>query len=141
MAGQRMTTRELRLVWTALGPLVSGGWPLLQALETSRREAVLAVLDDVPAGLYVAVDADERLRWLGKAHRDTGVGARVREHLRHPERARTFAGIYVINADPWCCSDALAAAEGKAADLLQVRGILGPRTWPSAQNWLSRVVS
>ncbi|MEH0541498.1 hypothetical protein QBB31_44300 [Streptomyces scabiei] len=54
------------------------------------------MLDEVLAGLYLAVDSDGRLRWLGKAHRDGGVGARLRDHFRHPERSRVYAGVFVV---------------------------------------------
>ncbi|WND15859.1 hypothetical protein [Streptomyces violaceus] len=53
-----------------------------------QRARTLAVLDEVLAGLYLVVDADGRLQWLGKAHRGDGVGARLQDHFRHPERAR-----------------------------------------------------
>jgi hypothetical protein len=68
-----------------------------------------------------------------------GVGARLREHLAHPERARVYAGIYVIEADEFQHADALTAAEGKAADLLRLRRHVGQRTWPDRSDWLEQV--
>ncbi|TDD07144.1 hypothetical protein E1292_13990 [Nonomuraea deserti] len=99
------------------------------------------MLDDVLAGLYLAVDSDGRLRWLGKAHRNGGVGARLREHLAHPERARVYSELFVVAADPFGPSKALTAAEGKAADLLALRGRMGSRTWPSSEGWLTLLTS
>ncbi|MEH0483504.1 hypothetical protein QBA94_43465 [Streptomyces scabiei] len=86
----------------------------------------------VLAGLYLAVDSDGRLRWLGKAHRDGGVGARLRDHFRHPERSRVYAGVFVVAADPFSPPQAIKAAEGRAADLIGLRGRMGPRTYPRA---------
>lgn len=101
------------------------------------------MLDEVVAGLYLVVDADGRLRWLGKAHRDDGVGARLRDHFRHPERARVFAGVFVVEADPFSPPKAIKAAEGWAADLIGLRGRMGPRTWPvvTEAEWLALVTS
>ncbi|MEU9961252.1 hypothetical protein [Streptomyces sp. NPDC050982] len=135
--------RVLRHAWTALGPLARGGWPAPYSLVPQRRTETLAVLDEVLAGLYLAVDADGRLRWLGKAHRDGGVGARLRDHLRHPERERVYAGVFVAAADPFSPPLAIKAAEGRAADLIGLRGRMGPRTWPvfTPAQWLALVTS
>ncbi|MFI9248138.1 hypothetical protein ACIGXF_37530 [Streptomyces sp. NPDC053086] len=143
IAGPVADARVLRHAWTALGPLVRGDWPVLHSLEPGHRAQTLAVLDEVLAGLYLAVDADGRLRWLGKAHRDGGVGARLRNHFRHPERARVFAGVFVVAADPFSPPKAIEAAEGRAADLIGVRGRMGPRTWPvvTQDQWLAQVTS
>ncbi|MGW1934179.1 hypothetical protein [Streptomyces sp. NPDC001919] len=133
----------LRHAWTALGPLALGSWPVRRGLDPQHREETLAVLDEVLAGLYLAIDADGRLRWLGKAHRDGGVGARLRDHFRHPERARVFAGVFAVAADPFSPPKAIKAAEGRAADLIGLRGRLGPRTWPvvTQDHWLALVTS
>ncbi|MFI0813552.1 hypothetical protein [Streptomyces echinatus] len=143
MAGPVADARVLRHAWTALGPLVRGDWPVLYSLEPGQREQTLTVLDGVLAGLYLAVDADGRLRWLGKAHRDGGVGARLRNHFRHPERARVFAGVFALEADPFSPPKAIEAAEGRAADLIGLRGRMGPRTWPvvTQDQWLALVTS
>jgi hypothetical protein len=135
--------RVLRRVWTALGPVVRGDWPAPHSLQPGQREQTLAVLDEVLAGLYLAVDSEGRLRWLGKAHRDGGVGARLRNHFRHPERARVFAGVFVVAADPFSPPKAIEAAEGRAADLIGLRGRMGPRTWPvvTQDQWLTMVTS
>lgn len=141
--GPVVDTRVLRHAWTALGPLVCGGWPVPYSLGPQQREETLAALDEVLAGLYLAVDADGRLRWLGKAHRDGGVGARLRDHFRHPERDRVFAGVFVVAADPFSPPQAIKAAEGRAADLIGLRGRMGPRTWPvvTPAQWLALVTS
>ncbi|WP_093867822.1 hypothetical protein [Streptomyces sp. KS_5] len=143
VAGPAIDDRALRHVWTALGPLTAGGWPICHGLGPQQREATLALLDEVLAGLYLAVDADGRLRWLGKAHRDGGVGARLRDHFRHPERARVYAGVFVVEADPFSPPAAVKAAEGRAADLIGLRGRMGPRTWPvvTQAQWLALVTS
>ncbi|MFI9835250.1 hypothetical protein ACIHIX_47190 [Streptomyces sp. NPDC051913] len=141
--GPVVDTRALRHAWTALGPLARGGWPVPYSLGPRQREETLAVLDVVLAGLYLVVDADGRLRWLGKAHRDGGVGARLRGHFCHPERSRVFAGVFVVEADPFSPPLALQAAEGRAADLIGLRGRMGPRTWPvfTEARWLALVSS
>ena len=95
VAGPVVDARVLRHAWTALGPLVRGDWPAPHSLQPHQRAETVAVLDEVLAGLYLVVDAGGRLRWLGKAHRDGGVGDRLRDHFRHPERARVFAGVFV----------------------------------------------
>ncbi|MCM2517904.1 hypothetical protein NC658_32445 [Streptomyces griseoincarnatus] len=136
-------TRVLRHAWTALSPLACGGWPIPYSLAPGQRAQTFAVLDEVLVGLYLAVDADGRLRWLGKAHRDGGIGARLRDHLKHPERARVFAGVFVVAADPFSPPQAIKAAEGRAADLIGLRGRMGPRTWPvvTQAQWLALVTS
>ncbi|THA33010.1 hypothetical protein [Streptomyces sp. A1547] len=143
VAGLAVDDRALRHTWTALGPLAVGGWPVRYGLGPQHREETLAVLDEVLAGLYLAVDADGWLRWLGKAHRDGGIGARLRDHLGHPERARVFAGVFVVAADPFSPPKAIEAAEGRTADLLGLRGRMGPRHWPviTEQQWLALVTS
>ncbi|WP_329240467.1 hypothetical protein OG223_53785 [Streptomyces sp. NBC_01478] len=143
VAGPLVDIRVLRQAWTALGPLRCGTWPAPYSLVPRHRQESVAVLDEVLAGLYLAVDADGRLRWLGKAHRDGGVGARLRDHFRHPERARVYAGVFVVEADPFSPAKAVEAAEGRAADLIGLRGRMGPRTWPvvTQEQWLARVTS
>ncbi|MGW5284500.1 hypothetical protein ACWERI_34485 [Streptomyces collinus] len=142
VAGPVVDARALRHAWTALGPLALGDWPVRYDL-VQHREKTLAVLDEVLAGLYLAVDADGRLRWLGKAHRNGGVGARLRDHFRHPERARVFAGVFAVAADPFSPPKAIKAAEGRTADLVGLRGRMGPRTWPvvTEAQWLALVTS
>ncbi|MGY1583250.1 hypothetical protein [Streptomyces sp. MN13] len=143
VAGPVVDARVLRHVWTALGPLRRGAWPALHSLESHRQEETLSVLDGVLAGLYLTVDAEGRLRWLGKAHRDGGVGARLRDHFRHAERTRVFAGVFVVEADPFSLSKAIEAAEGRAADVIGLRGRMGPRSWPvvTEAQWLALVTS
>ncbi|MFB6680126.1 hypothetical protein ACFCWG_48660 [Streptomyces sp. NPDC056390] len=142
-AGPVVDGRMLRHARTALGPLACGDWPALHGLVPERRAHTLAVLDEVLAGLYLVVDADGRLRWLGKAHRNGGVGARLRDHFRHPERSRVYAGVFVAEADPFSLPQAITAAEGWAADLIALRGRMGPRTWPvvTQARWLALVTS
>ncbi|MGW0669913.1 hypothetical protein [Streptomyces sp. NPDC002746] len=143
VAGPVVDARVLRHAWTALGPLRCGDWPAPYSLELRHRRETLSVLDEVLAGLYLAVDADGRLRWLGKAHRDGGIGARLRDHLRHPERARVFTGVFVVAADPFSPPQAIEAAEGRAADAMRLRGRMGTRRWPtvSQAQWLALVTS
>ncbi|GLW51918.1 hypothetical protein Stsp02_75780 [Streptomyces sp. NBRC 14336] len=143
VAGPMADARVLRHAWTALGPLVRGDWPLPHSLEPGRRAQTVAALDEVLAGLYLVLDADGRLRWLGKAHRGGGVGARLRDHFQHPERARVFTGVFVVAADPFSPPRAIEAAEGRAADLIGLRGRMGPRTWPvvTEAQWLALVTS
>lgn len=143
VAGPVADNRMLRQAWTALGPLVRGSWPRRYSLAPGDRAATLATLDDVLTGLYLVVDAEGRLRWLGKAQRDRGVGGRLRSHFRHPERVRVYAGVWVVEADPFSRRAAIKAAEGCAADLIGLRGRMGPRTWPvvTHEQWLTAVTS
>lgn len=143
VAGPVVDGRMLRHAWAALGPLACGDWPVARGLVAEHRAQTLAVLDEVLAGLYLVVDADGRLRWLGKAHRGGGVGARLRDHFRHPERSRVFAGVFVVEADPFSPTQAIQAAEGRAADLIGLRGRMGPRTWPviAREQWLIQVTA
>ncbi|MGW1878728.1 hypothetical protein [Streptomyces sp. NPDC001975] len=143
VAGPVVDGRMLRHARTALGPLACGDWPAPHSLVTELRACTLAELDKVLAGLYLVIDADGRLRWLGKAHRDGGVGARLRDHFRHPERSRVYAGVFVVEADPFSAPQAIEAAEGWAANLIGLRGRMGPRTWPvvTQEQWLARVTS
>jgi hypothetical protein len=127
VAGPVADNRMLRQAWTALGPLVRGAWPSPYSLLPGEdRAATLSVLDDILAGLYLVVDVQGRLRWLG-----------------HPERARVYAGVLVVEADPFSPRTAIEAAEGCAADLIGLRGRMGPRTWPvvSHKQWLTAVTS
>lgn len=144
IAGPVVDGRVLRHVWTALGPLARGDWPPApHSLLVPHRAESLTALDEVLAGLYLAVDAEGRLRWLGKAHRDGGVRARLGDHFRHPERERVYAGVFVVEADPFSPVKAIEAAEGRAADLIGLRGRMGPRTWPvvTEAQWLAQVTS
>lgn len=135
IAGPAIDDRALMYARTSLGPLARGDWPRMMDLGLHARHATLDTLSNVLVGLYIAVDAHGRLRWLGKACRNGGVTQRLREHLSHPERERVFTHVYVAEADPECGTGALGCAEGMAADLLQLRGRLGPRTWPPATDW------
>ncbi|MCX5450278.1 hypothetical protein [Streptomyces nigrescens] len=143
VAGPMVDGRMLRHAWTALGPLACGDWPVAHSLVPEHRAHTLAELDEVLAGLYLVTDAGGRLRWLGKAHRHDGVGARLRNHFHHPERARVFAGVYVVEADPFSPAKAVEAAEGRAADQIGLRGLLGRRNWPvvTQAQWLALVTA
>ncbi|QWQ45380.1 hypothetical protein KME66_00015 [Streptomyces sp. YPW6] len=143
VAGPVVDGRTLRHAWTALGPLARGDWPAGLSLAPEYRGRTLAGLEDVLAGLYLVVDTGGRLRWLGKAHRDGGISARLQNHLRHPERARVFTEVFVIEADPFSPPKAIEAAEGRAADVIGLRGRMGPRTWPvvTRAQWLAQVTA
>jgi len=134
-----VTPPLLGQVWSAVGLLRVGGWPRLHSLASGRRTDTFIALGDILAGLYVVVDSDGRLRWLGQAHRNGGIAARLQAHLRHAERDRVFAGVYAIAVDPFGDPKALNAAEGRAADLLKLRGRMGGRIWPSSTGWLELV--
>lgn len=143
VAGPVVDAGVLRHAWTALGPLRCGDWPAPYSLQPPHRKETLAVLDEVLAGVYLAVDAEGRLRWLGKAHREGGIGARLRDHLRHLERARVFTGVFVVEADPFSPPQAIEAAEGRAADAIGLRSLMGTRRWPTVTQaqWLALVTS
>ncbi|MFD8782518.1 hypothetical protein [Kitasatospora sp. NPDC059599] len=135
LVGPAVGERTLVYAHASLGPLAIGEWPQRMSLHYQERDITLSVLNDILAGLYLAVDHQGRIRWLGKAHRNGGVAQRLREHLAHPERERVFAHLYVFETKSDCPTTALACAEGMAADLLELRGRLGPRTWPAATRW------
>lgn len=139
VAGPDVTGTTLLLLRGALGMLALAGMPRRYPLGPDSRRATLNELAQVSSGLYLAVDDGERVRWLGKAHRASGVGARIGEHLDRPERAAVFDAVYVAEADPYITRDAIAAAVGYAADILQLRGRLGPRIWPLSDNWAAVV--
>jgi hypothetical protein len=139
VAGPPVSQITLATVWSAMGDLVRGDWPQRRSLAAADRNRTLLRLDDVVAGLYLAVDGGGALRYLGQARRDGGVGARLRDHLQHPERVRVYAGVYVFEADEFRPSASLDAVEGKAADLLQLRGQVSGRRWPVPGDWLGQV--
>lgn len=96
VAGPVVDARVLRHAWTALGPLRCGDWPAPYSLQPPHRKETLAVLDEVLAGVYLAVDADGRLRWLGKALRlPKSPSAQVMRHVGTRGGCRQVVGVVV----------------------------------------------
>ncbi|MFF8401732.1 hypothetical protein ACF06P_08875 [Streptomyces sp. NPDC015684] len=90
-------------------------------------------------GLYLVVDVQGRIVWLGMAAGDLGVTGRIRKHLVEPWKRAVFDRVWVAPAYDQISRLALEAAEGWAADALALRTRMPHRTWPPSTNWLSLV--
>ncbi|MEU6603507.1 hypothetical protein ABZ922_00205 [Streptomyces shenzhenensis] len=90
-------------------------------------------------GLYLVVDAKGRIVWLGMAGGDQGVTGRIRTHLVEPWKRAVFHRVWVAPAYDQISRSALEAAEGWAADALDLRSRMPHRTWPPSANWCALV--
>jgi hypothetical protein len=131
--GPRVTRATLAAVRLATASLYLGDWPAKVPQEVAV--AATGPFKYVFGGIYLWVDGNERLRWLGKARRGQSVRARLRQHLRHPERQAVFEAVYVFEIDPWAGNDALEAIEGKAAEVLRLRDLMPGHRWPDGSRW------
>ena len=109
-----------------LKPMSFSDYPLLEPTE-------------ITTGIYLITDLDQRVRWLGQANRDGGLIARLDEHARSREKAAVFATLRILHLVDLTPPDMVDVIEGRCADLLKLRGTMGPRRWPSADDWLARV--
>ena len=108
----------------------------------SSGEPFWSRVDSVQAyspGLYLALDAKHRILWLGKASGAQGVTGRIRKHLTEPWKREAFHWIWVAPAYDQIPDPALKAAEGWAAEALDLRTKMPHRTWPSSAGWLPLV--
>ncbi|MGW8487430.1 hypothetical protein [Streptomyces sp. NPDC055886] len=90
-------------------------------------------------GIYLVVDAQGRIVWLGMGAGDRGVTGRIKKHLEEPWKMATFHRVWVAPAYDQISRAALKAAEGWAADALDLRTRMPFRTWPPSSNWRSLV--
>lgn len=101
-----------------------------------------SLVDTVEAfspGLYLVVDVQGRIVWLGMAAGDQGVTGRIRKHLDEPWKRAVFHRVWVAPAYDQISRPALEAAEGWAADALDLRSRMTHRIWPPSTNWGSLV--
>ncbi|EGE39499.1 hypothetical protein GTY83_00410 [Streptomyces sp. SID4928] len=120
--------------------------PLLaRALGNYRvADPVWSRVDTVRAffpGLYLVVDAQGRIVWLGMAAGFLGVTGRIMQHRTEPWKRRVFDRVFVAEAREEITRPALEAAEGWAADALNLRTWMPYRTWPASTNWGALVSS
>lgn len=97
-----------------------------------------SLVDTVEAfcpGLYLVADAHGRIVWLGMAAGDQGVLGRIRKHLGEPWKRAVFHRVWIASAYDQISRPALEAAEGWAADALDLRARMPHRTWPSSTHW------
>ncbi|MCI3246451.1 MULTISPECIES: hypothetical protein [Streptomyces] len=92
-------------------------------------------------GLYLVVDAQGRIVWLGMAAGFLGVTGRIVQHRTEPWKRRVFDRVFVAEAREEITRPALEAAEGWAADALNLRTWMPYRTWPASTNWGALVSS
>lgn len=86
-------------------------------------------------GLYLVVDAQGRIIWLGMAVGFLGVTGRINQHRSEPWKRRVFDRVVVAKAREEITRPALKAAEGRAAEALNLRTWMPYRTWPASTNW------
>jgi hypothetical protein len=67
---------------------------------------------------------------MGKALRDSGVLARVREHMAKKDRASRTAKIVVLSLNALITEEEIKGIEGKVADALKLRGKIPGKKWP-----------
>ena len=93
----------------------------------------------IASAIYLITDPNQRVRWLGQANRNGDLVARLAEHARSREKAAVFATLRVLHLVDLTPPEVINVIEGRCADLLGLRGAMGPRCWPSGDNWLSLV--
>jgi hypothetical protein len=129
VSGRRLSARDMALL-----PLAAGRW-LERAYLGGEPIHESAALARVQVGVYLVTDDQDRILWLGQALRDQGVAGRLREHLHQPARLKMFKTVRVLELNDFTPPECVNNIEGKAADLLRLRGTLGPRRWPTAERW------
>jgi hypothetical protein len=130
MVGPRVSQRDLALL-----PMSGGRWLRRAHLAPVSVLRAGGSLVGVLVGIYLVTDAEDRVVWLGQARREFGVAARLRDHIRHGDRLAVFEQVRVLELDEFTPPGALNACEGKAADVLRLRGRLGQRRWPESSGW------
>jgi hypothetical protein len=121
-------------------PLAAGRW-LEHAYLKPMPFADYTDLADagIVSGIYLVTDHLKRVRWLGQASRDDDLIARLGEHYADPAKASAFVTLRVLHLLDLTPPDTINAIEGRCADMLGLRGTMGVRRWPCADNWLERV--
>lgn len=129
VCGPTLSPRDVALL-----PLAAGKW-LERAHLHGENIHTSGALARVKVGIYVITDDQNRILWLGQALRDQGVAGRLRDHLQRRDRLRKFRTVRVLELRDFTPPECVSSIEGKAADLLQLRGTLGARRWPTAERW------
>ena len=93
----------------------------------------------IVSGIYLVTDHLKQVRWLGQASRDDDLIARLGEHYADPVKASAFVTLRVLHLLDLTPPNTINAIEGRCADVLGLRGTMGVRRWPCADNWLERV--
>ena len=121
-------------------PLVAGWWlqyAYLKPMPFADYPALAST--GIVSGIYLVCDHRKRVRWLGQASRDDDLIARLGEHYADPAKASVFITLRVLHLLDLTPPDTINAIEGRCADVLGLRGTMGIRRWPCADNWLERV--
>lgn len=118
----------------ALLPLAAGKW-LQRAHLQGENIHKSGAMAPVKVGIDVVTNDQNRIMWLGQALREQGVAGRLREHLRKADRLRMFKIVRVLELKDFTPPECVSSIEGKAADLLRLRGALGVRRWPTSDRW------
>lgn len=121
-------------------PLAAGRWLVAPRLE-GIPFADYAVLDGagVVTVVYLVTDTAKRIRWLGQASRQGELFARLADHAGDPGKRAAFSTVRYLHLDDYTPRAALDAIEGRCADLLALRGVMGRRQWPAADGWANLV--
>jgi hypothetical protein len=134
-AGPVLRTAPLRQL-----PLAAGRWLERAYLKPMPFADYPALANaGIVSGIYLVTDHLKRVRWLGQASRDDDLIARLGEHHADPAKARVFITLRVLHLLDLTPSAAINAIEGRCADVLGLRGRMGIRRWPCADDWLERV--
>ncbi|MFF3089722.1 hypothetical protein ACFVRB_32475 [Streptomyces nojiriensis] len=129
--GPLLQRAHVHLLVRALGSYSSGSpyWSRVNAVEAWSP------------GLYLVVDSSGRIVWLGMAAGDQGVTGRIKTHLSEPWKRATFDRVWIAAAHDGISRRALEAAEGWAADALDLRAQMPDRTWPPSTDWHALIAS
>ena len=121
-------------------PLAAGRW-LAQAhlRPTSFADYTELAQLDIISGIYLITDAHKQVRWLGQANRQDGLVARLAEHARDPGKVSVFATVRLLQLVDHTPPGVVSVIEGRCADVLGLRGAMGPRKWPPSDDWLALV--
>jgi len=121
-------------------PLAGGRWLRRSYLDPMvfADYPTLAAVGIVTA-IYLVTDLDKRIRWLGQASRDDDLVGRLAAHYADEEKRCVFATLRVLHLADHTPPEAIDAIEGRCADRLGLRGTMGRRRWPRADNWLELV--
>ena len=93
----------------------------------------------IASAIYLITDSNRRIRWLGQANRNGDLVARLAEHARSREKTEVFTTLRVLHLIDRTPAEAIDSIEGRCADLLGLRGAMGPRRWPSSDAWQTLV--
>jgi hypothetical protein len=83
----------------------------------------------------LVTDERGRIVWLGMAAGELGVAGRIRMHLRERWKQIAFDRVWIAPAEDRITRKALEAAEGWAADAIDLRTRMPGHRWPSAAAW------